>query len=42
MAAPKIGQESVYLPSTSPANRATQAKPIFMERWNLVKDALND
>uniref|UniRef100_UPI0024807CB2 DNA-deoxyinosine glycosylase n=1 Tax=Liquorilactobacillus sicerae TaxID=1416943 RepID=UPI0024807CB2 len=42
LAAPKIGRKSVYLPSTSPANRATQAKPVFMERWYFVKDALNN
>ncbi len=40
LVAPAIGQEAIYLPSTSPANRATQAKPIFMARWSLVKQAL--
>ncbi|MDN6900398.1 DNA-deoxyinosine glycosylase [Oenococcus sicerae] len=42
LVAPNIGQEAVYLPSTSPANRATQAKAIFMERWSLVGKALQE
>lgn len=34
------GLEAVYLPSTSPANRAQQGKPLYWERWNLVAEAL--
>jgi hypoxanthine-DNA glycosylase len=36
----EVGMDSVYLPSTSPANRATQARPIYMERWQQVAEAL--
>lgn len=34
------GMTSVYLPSTSPANRAMQAKPEFLKLWRQVADAL--
>jgi hypoxanthine-DNA glycosylase len=37
-----VGMQAIYLPSTSPANRATQAKPIFKERWAYVGQALRD
>jgi hypoxanthine-DNA glycosylase len=30
------GMRAIYLPSTSPANRATQAKPLFGELWGNV------
>jgi hypoxanthine-DNA glycosylase len=32
----EAGMRAVYLPSTSPANRATQAKPLFGELWGNV------
>lgn len=34
--------EAVYLPSTSPANRALQKSERYWELWNLVKEALKD
>ncbi len=37
----KVGSKAIYLPSTSPANCAMQKKPIFMERWSLLKKALD-
>jgi hypothetical protein len=33
--------EAVYLPSTSPANRAYQKKPDFMAQWMRVRAALD-
>jgi hypoxanthine-DNA glycosylase len=30
---------AIYLPSTSPANRATQARPEFIELWMQVREA---
>jgi hypoxanthine-DNA glycosylase len=36
----EAGIESVYLPSTSPANRAQHATEEFRRRWLLVRDAL--
>ncbi|MDR1495634.1 MAG: DNA-deoxyinosine glycosylase [Clostridiales Family XIII bacterium] len=36
----EAGMRSIYLPSTSPANRATQKKPEFMEQWAQVAAAL--
>jgi hypoxanthine-DNA glycosylase len=41
LCAEEAGMQSIYLPSTSPANRATQKKPEFMELWRQVADALN-
>ncbi|MDR1292255.1 MAG: DNA-deoxyinosine glycosylase [Clostridiales Family XIII bacterium] len=35
----EAGMPSIYLPSTSPANRATQAKPEYMMLWNQVAEA---
>jgi len=40
LCAEEAGMGSVYLPSTSPANRATQARPAFRERWSQVAAAL--
>jgi hypoxanthine-DNA glycosylase len=36
----EAGMNAVYLPSTSPANRACQSKPAFLEHWTRVGDAL--
>jgi hypoxanthine-DNA glycosylase len=36
----EAGMRAVYLPSTSPANRAYQSRPAFMEHWLLVRGAL--
>jgi hypoxanthine-DNA glycosylase len=36
LCATEAGMPSIYLPSTSPANRATQAKPVFMQLWTQV------
>jgi hypoxanthine-DNA glycosylase len=33
LCAKEAGQNSIYLPSTSPANRAQQGKPEFMRLW---------
>jgi hypothetical protein len=33
---------SIYLPSTSPANRARQNKPEFIEQWMRIREALPD
>jgi hypoxanthine-DNA glycosylase len=38
--AEEAGMPSLYLPSTSPANRAAQAKPAFREQWLAVARAL--
>jgi len=40
--ADEAGMESVYLPSTSPANRAAQTKPEYREQWALVAEALRN
>ena len=40
LCAEESGLASVYLPSTSPANRAMQAKPEFMLLWQEVAKAL--
>ena len=36
----EAGVAAEYLPSTSPANRAAQSRPAFMERWGIVAEAL--
>jgi hypoxanthine-DNA glycosylase len=33
----EAGMEAIYLPSTSPANRAAQARPDFMEQWMALR-----
>jgi hypoxanthine-DNA glycosylase len=40
LCAAEAGTRAIYLPSTSPANRATQAKPEFKEQWRQVAAAL--
>jgi hypoxanthine-DNA glycosylase len=40
LCADEAGMLAVYLPSTSPANRAAQAKPTFMRQWMKVAPAL--
>ncbi|MDR1028898.1 MAG: DNA-deoxyinosine glycosylase [Clostridiales Family XIII bacterium] len=42
LCAEEAGMEAVYLPSTSPANRASQAKPSFMEQWTRILPYLTD
>ncbi|MDR3325362.1 MAG: DNA-deoxyinosine glycosylase [Spirochaetaceae bacterium] len=42
LCAEESGARAVYLPSTSPANRAQHATPAFLEAWNQVRDALGD
>jgi len=42
LAAKEAGMQAIYLPSTSPANRATQAKPEFRHTWMQVATALAD
>jgi hypoxanthine-DNA glycosylase len=37
----EAGMPAIYLPSTSPANRATQKKPEFMIQWRQVADAIS-
>ncbi|MDR1712758.1 MAG: DNA-deoxyinosine glycosylase [Coriobacteriales bacterium] len=36
LAAQEAGMQAAYLPSTSPANRAQQARPEFAELWSQV------
>nr|AGS52111.1 G:T/U mismatch-specific uracil/thymine DNA-glycosylase [uncultured bacterium contig00029] len=36
LCAKEAGQNSIYLPSTSPANRAMQGKPEFMDLWREI------
>lgn len=36
LAQPQTGREAIYLPSTSPANRAAQKKPEFMAAWRQI------
>jgi hypoxanthine-DNA glycosylase len=40
LCAEEAGLEATYLPSTSPANRAAQAKPEFMQQWLQLATAL--
>jgi hypoxanthine-DNA glycosylase len=40
LCAEEAGMPSIYLPSTSPAARAAQKKPDFMEQWSQIADAL--
>jgi len=42
LAAEEAGLQTLYLPSTSPANRATQARPAFLTAWRQVADALKN
>jgi hypoxanthine-DNA glycosylase len=37
----EAGISASYLPSTSPANRAYQSRPEFIERWMRVREALD-
>jgi hypoxanthine-DNA glycosylase len=37
----EAGMDAIYLPSTSPANRAYQSRPEFIERWMRVREALD-
>ena len=41
LCAKEAGMEAVYLPSTSPANRAAQSKPAYIEQWSHVARKLN-
>jgi hypoxanthine-DNA glycosylase len=41
LCAEESGMAAIYLPSTSPANRALQAKAEFMEMWKQVQKKLN-
>ena len=41
LCAAEAGMTAIYLPSTSPANRAAQVKDSFMEQWRMVAKALN-
>jgi hypoxanthine-DNA glycosylase len=36
----EAGQSSIYLPSTSPANRAQHGKEEFMRKWNFLSSTL--
>jgi hypoxanthine-DNA glycosylase len=38
----KTGQVAIYLPSTSPANRAVQSKPEFWATWRQIAKPLYD
>jgi hypoxanthine-DNA glycosylase len=38
LCAEEAGMNAIYLPSTSPANRAAQAKPSFQQAWSQVTD----
>jgi hypoxanthine-DNA glycosylase len=40
LCAEEAGMLATYLPSTSPANRAAQARPAFMQQWMQVASAL--
>ena len=40
LAAEEAGRQAIYLPSTSPANRATQSRPEFKQAWRQVAAAL--
>ncbi|MDR3071905.1 MAG: DNA-deoxyinosine glycosylase [Clostridiales Family XIII bacterium] len=41
LCAEEVGTSAIYLPSTSPANRATQKRPEFYEQWKKVAEALD-
>jgi len=36
LCAAEAGMPAAYLPSTSPANRAAQSKPAFLEQWRAI------
>ena len=38
----EAGMRAIYLPSTSPANRAQQARPEYWTAWDQVRDALDN
>lgn len=40
LAEPVTGRPAIYLPSTSPANRAAQQKPEFLAAWQQILDYL--
>jgi hypoxanthine-DNA glycosylase len=40
LCAAEVGMSATYLPSTSPANRASQARPEFKAQWQRVAAAL--
>jgi hypoxanthine-DNA glycosylase len=40
LCAEEAGMTAIYLPSTSPANRALHVKPAFLEAWNQVREKL--
>lgn len=42
LAAAEAGMRAVYVPSTSPANRALQSKPSFTELWDTIGRVLRD
>jgi hypoxanthine-DNA glycosylase len=42
LCAAEAGMTAIYLPSTSPANRAARLKPGFLEQWRLITEALED
>jgi len=42
LCATEAGMTAIYLPSTSPANRAAQAKVDFLARWRLVEKTLKE
>jgi len=42
LCAAEAGMAAIYLPSTSPANRAAQVKAGFIEQWQLVAEALEN
>ena len=42
LCAEEAGMDPIYLPSTSPANRATQAKPVFLKTWRDILPYLYD
>ena len=42
LCAKEAGMEAIYLPSTSPANRAAQIKPAFIRQWEQLSRALAD
>ncbi|MDR3346252.1 MAG: DNA-deoxyinosine glycosylase [Campylobacteraceae bacterium] len=41
LCADEVGMEAIYLPSTSPANRASHKKANFLERWKVIKSFLD-
>jgi hypoxanthine-DNA glycosylase len=40
LCAAEAGRQAIYLPSTSPANRAVQTRPDFQTQWQQVAAAL--